>query len=120
MIVARRALKQGMREPPVGITCLLDICALTNDPNALIIDSPEKPGYWVRNSASTLWGKPEDLFPPDSPDEGYYGVRPYAMVDFETPPTIDGCVFQGQLSGYSYAIYDATGQEMYSFKMVKQ
>ncbi|MCO6489815.1 MAG: S8 family peptidase, partial [Phaeodactylibacter sp.] len=90
----------------------LDICALTNDPNAIIVDSSEKPGYWVRNSASTLWGKPEELFPPDPPDEGYYGVRPYAMVHFETPPTIDGCVFQGQLSGYSYAIYDATGQEL--------
>lgn len=90
----------------------LDVCALTNDPNAIIVDSSEKPGYWVRNSASTLWGKPEELFPPDPPDEGYYGVRPYAMVHFETPPTIDGCVFQGQLSGYSYAIYDATGQEL--------
>ncbi|MCB0566583.1 MAG: S8 family serine peptidase [Phaeodactylibacter sp.] len=91
----------------------LDICALTNDPNALIVDSAEKPGYWVRNSASTLWGMPEDLLPPpDPPDLGYYGVRPYAMVDFETSPTINGCVFQGQLSGYSYAIYDATGQKL--------
>ncbi|MCO6487455.1 MAG: S8 family peptidase, partial [Phaeodactylibacter sp.] len=91
----------------------LDICALTNDPNAIIVDSAEKPGYWVRNSASTLWGEPEDLLPPpDPPDLGYYGVRPYAMVYFETPPTIDGCIFQGQLSGYSYAIYDATGQEL--------
>ncbi|MCO6489813.1 MAG: T9SS type A sorting domain-containing protein [Phaeodactylibacter sp.] len=50
--------------------------------------------------------------PPDPPDLGYYGVRPYAMVRFETPPTVDGCIFQGQLSGYSYAIYDATGQEL--------
>lgn len=91
----------------------LDVCALTNDPNAIIVDSAEKPGYWVRNSASPLWGEPEDLLPPpDPPDLGYYGVRPYAMVRFETPPTVDGCVFQGQLSGYSYAIYDEMGQKL--------
>ncbi|MCO6492542.1 MAG: T9SS type A sorting domain-containing protein [Phaeodactylibacter sp.] len=62
----------------------------------------------VNESWSSAFGSPSEV----GWSIGYYGVRPYAMVRFETPPSIDGCIFQGQLSGYSYAIYDATGQEL--------
>ncbi|MCB0570393.1 MAG: S8 family serine peptidase, partial [Phaeodactylibacter sp.] len=91
----------------------LDICALTNDPNATIVHSSEKPGFWVRNSASTLWGQPEIQEPPNVPTEGRYGVKPYELVQFIDTPYINGCIFQGELIGYSYRVYDnGTGENL--------
>ncbi len=90
----------------------LDVCALTNDPNATIVHSAEKPGYWVRNSANTLWGQPDTSWV-TPPTDGIYGVLPYKLVQFAEEPVIDGCTFQGELTGYSYAIYDnETGENL--------
>ncbi len=88
----------------------LDICALTNDPNATILHSEEKPGYWIRNSATTLWGFPDTLEQPMPPESGNFAVRPYKLVEFVAPPSVDGCLFQATLAGYSYRVYDQ-GQE---------
>ncbi len=54
------------------------------------ITKPDRPGYWVRNSASNLWG----------PKDGAGNIVPENLVSFEGTPTIESAT----ITGYSYRL----------------
>ena len=68
----------------------------------------DKPGYWVRNSASTAFSAPNDLGGSISCADGGYSFNPKRGVAFEGTPQIsaDKKTFEATLVGYTYELFE--------------